>query len=708
MGKVQLLSDDLINKIAAGEVVERPASVVKELVENAIDAKATRIDIEVENGGKKSIRIVDNGHGMSKEDAMMSLQRHATSKLRVTDDLFKIMTMGFRGEAIPSIASVCKFTMQTRSEDDDTATQIYVEGGKPPVVTEVGRSVGTTMEVREIFFNLPARRKFLRADGTEFSHIAEAITRLAVANPQVRFRLTHNRRVQLQAQASTQLKERVASLLGRQVGKAMYPIELDIGWLKLRGLFSRPDVTTQGSKGIYFFVNGRFIKHRGLAHACKEAYRGTIEKGRFPYVVLFIELDPAQVDVNVHPQKIEVRFQRENEVYNRLLTALRNEVARTPWLETTRLTAQKAQKQEHPEPPTPTPLTHTKLPHNTPQRPTVTVQGTPVKELQQERPRSPSAIAPPTPQPQVTQASEENEIVEEKTHKEVPVEHASPAVQLEEASPELSSQAPRNFQEFRERFLLAAKEQKVSLPNAPIQPVGISTSTAQRDLPFLPTWSKQVPESNSASGDISATPIQAEETKQGFFSSLKYIGQFSRMYLLFELGDMLILIDQHAAHERITYQKLMEGFDASKIPQQRFLIPPRLELSLTEAQQAELYQEQLEKLGIELEPFGGQSFALKAIPSMLKSPDPYELIRDLLEELSAGKRTASFDLRRDDVLMRMACHGSVRGPHKLSPDEVRALQESLDEIDFKANCPHGRPIYIEMPKQDIEKKFHRT
>ncbi|MEM1009833.1 MAG: DNA mismatch repair endonuclease MutL, partial [Myxococcota bacterium] len=316
MGKVKLLDDLLINKIAAGEVVERPASVVKELVENAIDAGAGRIDIEIEQGGKKLIRVVDDGCGMSEEDALMSLQRHATSKIKSEDDLFKILTMGFRGEAIPSIASVSRFQIETCIEEQESGVCVAIEGGKHQTVTPVGRAVGTTVEVRDLFFNIPARRKFLKTDGTEHAHIAETITRLALAHPEIRFRMTHNRRVHIQANATSDPCERISSLLGRQVGEAMYPFVVESPWLKLNGYFSKPDVTSQNTKGMYLFVNGRFIRHRGIAHACQEAYRGSIEKGRYPYIVMFLNVSPKEVDVNVHPQKIEVRFHRDSEVYN--------------------------------------------------------------------------------------------------------------------------------------------------------------------------------------------------------------------------------------------------------------------------------------------------------------------------------------------------------------------------------------------------------
>ena len=698
MGKVQLLSDDLINKIAAGEVVERPASVVKELAENAIDAGATRIDVDIERGGKRMIRIADDGCGMTQEDAMMALKRHATSKIRSEDDLFRIMTMGFRGEAVPSIASVSRFILETRSEESEGGVRLVVEGGGDPKISGSGRAKGTTIEVRDLFFNLPARCKFLKADGTEFSHIAEAITRLSMAHPDVRFRLTHNGRVQLQAHPTHELRERVASLLGKQVGKAMYPMEFSTSWLELKGVFSRPDVTTQGTKGIYLFVNGRFIRHRGFSHACQEAYRGTIEKGRYPYIVMFLTIDPAEIDVNVHPQKIEVRFQRESEIYGRILSTLRHALSRTPWVESTRSLVSTTPSTTSPSTETTSSVATTQTTALTNHAPSTNTQST-------------ASVSTPT--------SSVPSLAEEDTPT------SSPA-----SVPAEPKAAPRNFEEFQRRFLQAAQAQKLAIgedaqPEQKLAPL----PSAQDNLPFLPGWdpnpkgeqatSTSVPsqapvQTQTASNEVIRTDDEAAHEEKvrrpvsTFFSSLKYIGQFAQMYLIFENGDTLIYLDQHAAHERIAYQRLLESFDQERIPQQRFLIPPRIELSIVEAQRAEQHSDDLERLGIEIEPFGGQSFALKSVPDILKKGDPRALVSDLLEELSSGKKTASLDQRRDEVLMRMACHGSVRGPHKLTPDEVRALMQQLDCIDFKANCPHGRPIYFEMPRKELEKRFHRT
>ncbi|TNE49688.1 MAG: DNA mismatch repair endonuclease MutL [Deltaproteobacteria bacterium] len=695
MGIVRMLPEDLINKIAAGEVVERPASALKELVENALDAGSTRIEIDVERGGKRLLRVTDNGSGMTQEDAEMALQRHATSKIKSEEDLFRILTMGFRGEALPSIASVSRFTLTTCTPDDPVGTQIRIEGGDPDV-QRAARAPGTTVEIKDLFFNVPGRRKFLKTDGTEFSHIAETVTRLALANPEIHFRLSHNGRNQLQTNPTTDLRERVSDLLGRQVGQSMHPVAATMGWLKMHGLFSEPTHTTKGTKGIYLFVNGRFIRDRGLAHACQEAYRGTIEKGRFPYVLMFLEIDPSEVDVNVHPQKIEVRFHRQHEVYSRLLTTLRNAIARAPWL-------QMALANHSPGP----------VPIHAPEGSDYSDAPMP-DTATADLPLAPSPVIKSPPAPQAQEASP----------KPSPTVAASPSVTPSNGKAS-SAAAPKNFDEFRARFLRAAEKQNLVIPGHTDQPKEEESlpplPAAQTGLPFLPGWDSRT--HNGGEAPTPAAPPEATEDtetqanaepptkapqRMGFFSSLRYIGQLTQMYLVLEMEGKMILIDQHAAHERISYQKLMADYERSQIPEQGYLLPPRLELSLTEAQQASQYADQLRQLGIDLEPFGGQSFVLKSVPVYLKNADPYELIRDVLEELSAGKRTATLDERRDIVLMRMACHGSVRGPNPLSHDEVRALLQQMDEIDFSAHCPHGRPVFIEYPIKELEKRFHRT
>lgn len=796
MGRVQVLPEDLINKIAAGEVVDRPSSAIKELVENAIDAGAERIEVEAEEGGRQLLRVVDDGCGMSAEDALLAIQRHATSKIRTEDDLFAIRTMGFRGEALPSIAAVSRFLLQTRIASEEAGIQIAIEGGKPPVITPIGKPVGTTIEVRDLFFNVPARRKFLKSDGTESNVITDILRRYALAYPERRFRYSHNRRIQFNLAAASDLRERSIGVFGRLIGEGLYPFSFEEGWLKIHGLFSKPDLTCQqATQSLYFFVNHRYIRSRALAGTCQEAYRGAIEKGRYPYVLLFLEVDPAEVDINVHPQKIEARFQREVELQGRVLATLRHALSLTPWAKKASSTAQTSAlttPTASPEEPT------SSAPPTTAFPPASHDRLGPTSSATAARPGSIPTSQPPglsahlgAPPPFGPLPTSDTPLPDSLPPGSPPAPHLSQSAPAPSPTRNLAPEAPTNFASFRQRFLDTKEkgqeaQTKVPLALAPLPPSqealgflegwdapstatpaprekdappqrtadhalasGLSTfaepSTDRRSLalsstdPALTQAASASTQAASAAhpplADAVAAPPALQATSlagrpeeqgfplesavagelplpetQGFFSSLRYIGQFSQMYLIFETSSSghLLLLDQHAAHERINYQKLLDAWNGSSIPQERFLFPKRIELGIVAAQQAELYHEELERLGISLEPFGGQSFALKAVPFVLKDADPLNLISDILGELAAGRKASVVTDKIDSLLMKMACHRSIRGDHRMTLEEVRSLMKQLDAAAFRGHCPHGRPIYFEITRSEIEKRFHRS
>ncbi len=711
MGQIKLLPEDLINKIAAGEVVERPASALKELIENSIDAGADQIHIETERGGKYLIRVADNGAGMSPEDAELALERHATSKIKSIDDLFKISTMGFRGEALPSIASVSKFTLITRTRDSDAAVKITVNGGKDKVVTTASRAPGTTVEVKDLFFNVPGRRKFLKSDSTEFAHISETVSRIALAHPHIRFQLLHNGRKYLNAPKTDSLKERAISILGREIGEDLYPFRAVKPNFKLRGLFSSPNNTTKGTKGIYIFVNNRFVKDRNLSHACQEAYRAIIEKGRYPYVILFIDIDPELVDVNVHPQKIEVRFHNQSEIFATLLNALRAGIAHTPWL-------------------------HAKSPGKKLFPPT-------------------AGELPPPPQSTESAATPESSVPSISSGQfappPTPPENWSPPRQ----SPDVSKNSIEPAHLKAENYPTYPNQRKAPYAAYPTgempEPPQRRPPSAKLGVDFIPGWDPTPPPDNSTppgsssapTGEVSpptgetatipksgeraeptpfpplqsppTQPLPAEQRElshtgeKGFFSQLHYIGQFAEMYLIFSSpdGEKLILIDQHAAHERISYQRLLREFERGKIASQGYLTPQTIELPLSKAQLMEQHLEEFRKLGFVIEPFGTKTFAIKEAPVHLRG-DIKGLVLDILEDLARGDGRETLRDQRDNLLMKMACHSSIRGRHRLTPDEVRELLRQLDEIEFGTHCPHGRPLYTEFTKKELEKRFHRT
>lgn len=625
--RIHILSEELCNKIAAGEVIERPASVVKELLENAIDAAATDILIELGGGGKTLIRVADNGCGMNRQDALLSLERHATSKIRTDEDLFALSTLGFRGEALASIASVSRFGLKTCDNEDGLGHHIYAEGGKIRKVTELGLPRGSSVEVRNLFFNLPARKKFLRKDQTELGHAADVVTRQALARPDIRFRLKHNDRLMLDLRRERDLPERFSALLGRSLLKDMVALDHQPqSDLSLTGLISSPQLSRSATSHIHTFINGRYIRDRVVQHAVMDGYRQLLMKGRYPVVALFLQIDPELVDVNVHPTKHEVRFRDQGLVHDFISSAIRAALKPASWLADPSVPDAAANSHDDRSPgrwPLPDQGEVT-----APDRDTGNVpfsKTTAVRESQGFYPGSRGACAP------------------------------EPAAEAAEA----------------------AEEQPFPRQSAPL----MTTESRQPDLP----------------GSSAA----------GFFSGLTILGQYHQSYILCQQGNDLLLVDQHAAHERVGFEQLKRSYAAGAVPAQKLLFPEILDLDYTSAAALESYLPELVRLGFDIEPFGGKSFALKAAPSLLSATPLASLIVDIALELErigrAGKVTESID----EVLIMMACHRVVRANQALSLPEIKALFAELDKIDFKGNCPHGRPVMVRMTLYEVERLFRR-
>jgi DNA mismatch repair protein MutL len=614
--KIQILPEDLCNKIAAGEVVERPSSVVKELVENSLDAGASDILVELAAGGKRLIKVVDNGCGMNRQDAFLSFERHATSKIRTDDDLFSLKTLGFRGEALASISSVSRLELKTCDNDTGLGQRIYAEGGRIKTAEEVGLPQGTGIEVRNLFFNLPARKKFLRTEQTELGHAADVVTKQALAHCDVSFCLKHNDRILLELRREKGLRERVAALLGRSLLKDLLPLEQESGDLRLTGLVSQPQLNRSASSHIYTFINGRYIRDRVVQHAVMEGYRHLLMKGRYPVAVLFLTLDPALVDVNVHPTKHEVRFREQALVHDFIAVAIQKTLRPSDWL-------------------------------------------------------SRSAVVPP-------------HAVHEEVFAPDGGVSASPAAEILPVTTETCSSAA------------AVNE---------AQPVYYRQSGAlSRGLPDAVAPAATQEELGAEEGGQYLLPGSQRE---GFFSRLRILGQYHQSYLLCQDGDDLVLIDQHAAHERVRFEKLRHQYAAGAIPGQALLFPEILELDFNSASALQDQQQELATLGFEVEPFGGKSFALKSVPQLLGQSSAARLVTDVALELARVGRTGQLRDAIDEVLILMACHSVIRANQALSADEIRALFAELDPIDFKANCPHGRPVVQRMTLAEVERLFRR-
>ena len=596
--KVRVLPPELADQIAAGEVVERPASVVKELVENALDAGARRIDVEIEAGGRRLVRVVDDGSGMNPEDARLALRRHATSKIASADDLWGLRTFGFRGEALPSIAAVSRLTLATREPEATAGFRLTVEAGVETDAREAGIPVGTQVEVRDLFFNTPARAKFGKSEATETANVSEAMLRLALAHPEAHLRLRVGGRVAMDLPPHRDLGERVRAALARRGAGALHEAEGEEGGSRVRAYLAGPDESTNTTRNTFLFVGGRFVRDRNLLHALALGYGPLLERGRYPMAALFLDVPGADVDVNVHPQKLEVRFARAQEVYAAVRHVVGAAIARAPWLRT--------------------------------------ADDRPMRTFTQPPRYEASDAAPPAR----------------------PVRIGAGALAL-----------PRSAQG---ALPLRARDAADTGPEA-------------ATLDAAPPWQRQQ-----------------------FFAGLNYVGQVHRTYLVCEAADELILIDQHAAHERVAYARLRAAHARRQMPRQQLLFPVPIDVGEAAAAALEA-DDVLGGLGFEAARHGPGSILLRAVPEALKDADPKPLIRELLTDLADGTPLRDGELDRvDHLLATIACHSVVRAGDVLGRPEALALLGQLDAVDLSSHCPHGRPVLLRLPLGEIERRFGRA
>ncbi|MFW5930955.1 MAG: DNA mismatch repair endonuclease MutL [Desulfosalsimonas sp.] len=584
MASINILPEILSNQIAAGEIVERPASVVKEFLENSIDAKSSRIRVEIEQGGRSLIRVADNGSGMSYEDALLAVERYATSKIASQSDLAEIRSLGFRGEALPSIAAVSKFHMVTRNKESDAATQITVEGGKLKDVTQTGAPVGTMVSAHQLFYNTPARRKFLKTVNTEMGHISETMTCIALSRPGIAFRLDHNQKTIKDWPGANDPFDRIADVLGRELENLLYPVKFSNNAAGVSGWVADPSVTRSGASRIYVFINGRFVRNRAIIYALCEGFRGRLMKGRFPVAAVFIDVPASEVDVNVHPAKQEVRFLKHRQVIEAVRTAVEK-----AW------SSAKADA---------------------------------FKKSASPRVRPPWEYEDFTLQNE----SDQGEISQSRTEYQTSRQQAEPPVRA-----------------------------------------------------------------------------QAELFEQGgFFTNSFIIGQFQNTYIICDKSGELVMIDQHAAHERILYERLRgTRTEAKAEPLQRLLVPETVELGHKQAPAMERLLPELNVMGFEIEHFGGETFVIKAVPSVLAETQIASLITDIAETAENTGTGPGIEDLLNQCITAMACHGAIRASQALSRQEMTDLLKQLDECENPFNCPHGRPTLIRWPLEFLEKSFKR-
>jgi len=606
MARINALDPRLANQIAAGEVVERPASVVKELVENALDAGSTRIDIDIDEGGVKRIRVRDNGEGVHVDDLPLALMRHATSKIHDLEDLEAVATLGFRGEALASIASVSRLTLTTCDNDAGLGHAVRSEGRDMSAQVEAAAHArGTTVDVHDLFFNTPARRKFLKSENTEFSHIEETVKRLALANPDIAIALSHNGRQIHGLRPATEEMEwrrRVASLCGPAFMESAIPVDIDHTGLRLRGWLGLPTFSRAQADLQYFYVNGRMVRDRVVTHAVRQAYADVLFHGRHPAYVLFFELDPGAVDVNVHPTKHEVRFREQRQVHDFLYRSLHRIIAEL--------------------------------------------------KPQDQAPASTSTLAITAP---------------ETLHEQTPL----------------------------------------SLPvGSPYTPTAGSWSSPAAGTSWL-----QVQDNRAAFAPSQAfqrPPTLPPETTPGEVPPLGFaIAQLHGIYILAQSAEGLIIVDMHAAHERITYERLKTHVAHDTLASQPLLVPLSLAVSSREADLADNEADFFQRLGFELERMGPETLLVRAVPTLLGQARAEALVRDVLADMAVHGSTRRIEEKQNELLATMACHGSVRAGRSLSIPEMNALLRDMEATERAGQCNHGRPTWTRLTMSDLDKLFLR-
>ena len=660
VGVIRKLEPQLVNQIAAGEVIERPASVVKELLENAIDAEAAQIDLELEDGGRKLIRVRDDGLGMSADDLALAVASHATSKIARADDLAHIATLGFRGEALASIAAVSHLTITTRRADELEAHALAVEGGRAGDLRVAGAAPGTTAEVRNLFFNVPARRKFLKTEATELGHIVEAVSRIALAYPQAALRLSHNGRVVYDLQRASDLRERIAAFFGKHLAEQLIEVRAETPVGRLWGLVAPPAESRASAKMQYLFVNGRYVRDRTLLHAVREAYRGLMEANRQPVVFLYLTVPPEDVDVNVHPTKIEVRLRYGQELYREVLAGLRERF----------LKADLAPRLA----------------------PMLQLHRGLAPMLEQHRVPAPAfEAAPPGAQPAQNAASAES------------VSDGAREERIRQSIADFMRAQPAGAAQQRFAYPPASRRAEGG-PRVGFGPGEGAALPGTSRPPGMPSQLAARPVAEVAGAEEAVSAKASPQAPAGELRAM----QLHNTYLVAETGEGILIVDQHALHERVLYEDLRRRMKAGPLESQRLLIPAVLDVTDRERAFLEEHRAKLGQLGIEFELFGPQSVGVLAFPSALGSrAQPERVLRDLLEWSAEHGGRATVEDVLDEVLHRMACHGAVKAGEALSPQEIQELLARRDSAEQTATCPHGRPTSLVLTKSEIERQFKR-
>ncbi len=712
MPHIQVLDQITIDKIAAGEVIERPASIIKELVENSIDAKATSVTVEIQDGGISLIRVADNGSGIEKDDIRNAFLRHSTSKIRQVEDLVHIRSLGFRGEALSSIAAVTQTELITKTKDEVFGTRYVIEGGVERSMDDIGAKDGTTFLVHQLFYNVPARRKFLKTPMTEAGHVQDLLMRLAMSHPEVAFQFINNGQVKLQTSGNGKLKDVIYNIYGREIAGNLIEIDYSMNGLDVRGYLGKPLITRGNRNFETYFVNGRYVKNAMLSRAIEDAYKDFVMQHKFPFVVLHFQVDGEKIDINVHPTKMEMRFQRQQEVYDTVYESIHR----------TLLEPELIPRVEAPKPKTEAAsrkITETPPGKTIPQE---TIRQSPFLLRPRERTAAEGMVS--------SRMEGTGDIPEESMKDSL----KDSGKALGKDSMKVSSgdsikdsgKDPQNrdeayfMQKMRERVL--AYHQKADAEKKNEEPYlqgNVESRTEEalhsQEPHYLQEPCHSQPDVIRETAPSDTSGYQTEQLnlfdenllKREVKAEYRLIGQVFETYWLVEFGNNLYIIDQHAAHERVLYEKTLREMKNREFTSQYLSPPLILTLSMQESEVLKTHMDRFTRIGFEIEPFGGDEYAVRAVPDNLFSIAKKELLLEMLDDLSDGLSTSMTPELIDEKVASMSCKAAVKGNNRLSAQEMDTLIGELLLLENPYHCPHGRPTIIAMTKRELEKKFKR-
>lgn len=726
MPQITLLSQETIDKIAAGEVVERPSSVVKELVENAIDAKATAVTVEIKEGGISFIRITDNGCGIERSQVPLAFLRHSTSKIKSVEDLMCISSLGFRGEALSSIAAVAQVELITKTYGELTGTRYVIEGSKEKENEEVGAPDGTTFIVRNLFYNTPARRKFLKTAQTEGNYIGDLMERLALSHPDVSFKFINNGQTKMHTSGNSNEKDMIYHIYGRDITASILPVNVENEYFKVKGFIGKPLISRGNRNYENYFINGRYIKSALLSKAIEEAYKGFMMQHQYPFCVLYFTMDTELLDVNVHPTKMELRFSNNEEIYRKLYQIIRDTLTHKEFIPEVPMEEKKPEKRAPIDIKTPEPFekrriqdlrtsiakdspyepkypNRDRLTGQNPVRPVISV--TPAAPVKSELAATKSADVPTQGIP-TSQSAPQQEVVDSKPENLSVFEKL---LSSKKSQPESSVNSKAADVVMESSSYMAEPEQEI--------PEGIEEPQQEILEPITEKEQQKMPETiveketQTASTEVSYEQQTFLDEESGFLTKdaakkHRIIGQLFDTYWLIEYEDKLFIIDQHAAHEKVLYERTMKRVREKEFSSQRISPPIILTLSLEEQEMLERYEEQISAFGYEIEPFGGKEYAITAIPADFEAVDMKSMFIDMLDDFTniSGREAPELILEK---VASMSCKAAIKGGNHISRPEAEQLIDELLTLENPYHCPHGRPTIISMTKYEIERKFKR-